>query len=182
MMLFEYLEHRNGVDAKKKIRKVLSRYEGHIFGLDTRKTGWANCDIELSSDQVASAIRYVQKAENLKQKVKQRINKISVVNEEFGTKKLYLMQNSKGLFKIGISIDPSRRARHLTNASGYAIGVVGAWCMFDAMKEERNLHKIFKRYRKNGEWFDKSDLTVEEIEGNLTQEFRRLVVLTQEQI
>lgn len=35
MMLFEYLGHRHGFDARKQVKKVLSRYEGRIFGFDT---------------------------------------------------------------------------------------------------------------------------------------------------
>lgn len=177
MMLYEYLEKRNGLDHKGKIPKVLSKQEGRIFKLDITKAGWANVDIELTTDQIASAIRYVHKAEHLKPKIKSRINALSVSNEDIGSKKLYLMQNSQGLFKIGISVDPAKRARTLTNSSGYGVAVVAAWLIIDAMKEEKSLHKIFKKYRKYGEWFDKSDLTPEILEANMIQSTTRLSVI-----
>lgn len=177
MTLHEYLEKRNGLDRNQRVPKVISRQEGRIFGLDITKSGWADHDFLLTVDQITSAIRYVQKAEHLKPKVKSRINALTVDNQEFGSRKLYLMQNSQGMFKIGISVDPAKRARTLTNSSGYSISVVAAWLIFDAIKEESSLHKIFKKYRKHGEWFDKPDLSAFEIEIHLTQSAKRLNVI-----
>lgn len=174
MTLFEYLEIRNGLDHKKRIKKVLSRKEGILFGLDIKKKGWADIDFELDSNKIGPAVSHVMKSETVKSRIKTQLASILKVKNVLSDKKLYLLQNSNGLFKIGISVDPYKRARTLANASGYQIDVIAMWEMLDSYGQEQNLHKIFKRYRKAGEWFDKTDLTPQEIEENLSCEFKRV--------
>lgn len=117
------------------------------------------------------------KAENIKSRIKTQLASILKSTNILSDQKLYLLQNSNGLFKIGISIDPYKRARTLANASGYQIDVIAMWEMLDSYNQEQSLHKIFKKFRKAGEWFDKFDLTPEEIEDNLTCEFKRFAFL-----
>lgn len=177
MTLFEYLKIRNGLDAKKRIKKVLSRREGVLFGVDVKKKGWADNDFELDDNKIGPAVSHVMKSESIKSRIKTQLASILKKTNILSDQKLYLLKNSNGHFKIGISVDPYKRARTLANASGYQIDVLGMWEMMDPRTQEQSLHKIFKKYRKAGEWFDKFDLTAEEIEANISSEFKRFLLL-----
>lgn len=69
--------------------------------------------------------------------------------------KLYLMENSLGLHKIGISNKPDRRVREITNTSGIKCDIVAVWDINEgsARECEKHLHKEFSQYRQHGEWF-----------------------------
>lgn len=68
---------------------------------------------------------------------------------------LYLMENSAGLFKIGISAKPQRRLSQVKNASGLDVKLLATWeTEEDAYTVEQRLHKTFKDQRKHGEWFE----------------------------
>ena len=75
--------------------------------------------------------------------------------------KLYLMKNSFGLIKIGISKDPETRANTLRLASGVAIDVLEIYECKDAYELEQYLHTVFKESRLEGEWF--KDVSAEDI-------------------
>lgn len=69
---------------------------------------------------------------------------------------LYLMKNSLGIYKIGVSKDPEIRKNQIRLSSGANIEILSSFkpkinC---AITLENHLHKKFKKYRKNGEWFD----------------------------
>lgn len=155
---------------------MLSRGEAKIFNIDATKSGWAKNDVILTIEQISKAISYIQKRDNIHPKVKTRLLSFSIKTLDKSEKKLYLFKNELGLHKIGISIDPAKRARSLLNASGYKIFVVGVWEVFDAFSQEQHLHKVFKRHRAEGEWFN-VDLSIKDIEDNLTCEFNRVDVL-----
>lgn len=176
MKLVEYLEIRNGKDNKGRVKKVLSRAEGNIFKVDTAKSGWADTDIKITTEQVSRAIACIQKLPNIKPTAKQRLLSYSVQTNELSEKKLYLFKNEMGLCKIGISINPAKRARSLMNSSGYKISVLGVWELFDAYKYEQLLHKVFKKSRVEGEWFQ-SDIGLLDVENNLSCEFNRIKII-----
>lgn len=176
MKLVEYLEIRNGKDNKGRVKKVLSRSEGNIFKVDTAKSGWADIDLEITTEQVSRAIACIQKLPNIKPTAKQRLLSYSIQTSDLSEKKLYLFKNEMGLCKIGISINPAKRARSLMNLSGYKITVLGVWELFDAYKYEQMLHTVFKRSRVEGEWFQ-SDISVIDVESNLSCEFKRLKII-----
>ena len=70
--------------------------------------------------------------------------------------KLYLMQNSAQLSKIGIAINPIRRRRQLETASGLKIEIIRCWSPAEAASAytiEQYLHSHFARRRLEGEWF-----------------------------
>lgn len=78
---------------------------------------------------------------------------------------LYLMENSTGLFKIGISVSPQRRLSEIKNASGLDVKLLATWeTEEDAYTVEQRLHKKFKSQRKHGEWFE--DLDIKLIESS----------------
>ena len=70
--------------------------------------------------------------------------------------KLYLLKNQIGMFKVGVSCDPFRRANDLANASGIDIDVLAVWDTGEtsARAVETDLHRRFKPLRMRGEWFD----------------------------
>lgn len=69
-------------------------------------------------------------------------------------KQVYVMQNSEGLVKIGISNNPEQRRRGLVNASGFNVDLLYTSSMIGNADEiERSLHLEFANYRKKGEWF-----------------------------
>lgn len=80
------------------------------------------------------------------------------------TQRLYLMENSNTLNKIGISKNPLRRKRQIELASGTKVIIIKCWETLDAnaLEVERYLHARFSRKRLEGEWFSK--ITVADIE------------------
>lgn len=172
MKLSEYFEIRNGSNRIGKPIKALSKVEARILGLDMTKSGWANANTDYSQEDIKKCILHVIKSDWINIKFRNRLydyfNKAN-----FGTdqQKLYLLKNSQGLYKIGISKDPFKRAQSLANASGYKISVAAIWEMSSARKQEQDLHKAFYEQREVGEWFS-GLLTIEMIESKITQDFK----------
>jgi len=80
-------------------------------------------------------------------------------------KVLYVMKNSLGVVKIGISNDPERRVKEIRLASGFKTDVIKTFeTTLCAFKVEKALHKHFSHLRLEGEWFKKEVLeTLDEI-------------------
>lgn len=80
------------------------------------------------------------------------------------SQRLYLMQNSLQLSKIGVALNPERRRRSLETSSGLSIDLVKCWQVLDgtALQAEQYLHRHFARRRHQGEWFD--NITVPDVE------------------
>ena len=67
---------------------------------------------------------------------------------------LYVMKNTLGLYKIGISSNPESRCNQIRLNSGFDVEVVRVFdTVKPAIKIENFLHKHFKDFRVNGEWF-----------------------------
>lgn len=67
--------------------------------------------------------------------------------------KIYLMKNEIGLYKIGISNNPEKRARDISNNCGVPTSLIKHWDSYNAFATEQRLHKVFAEKRKSGEWF-----------------------------
>ena len=69
-------------------------------------------------------------------------------------KSVYLFENVHNHVKIGVSSNPVKRARTLSNQSGYKI-IRTFWTNpSPKFREiEKDLHKKFSIYRMKGEWF-----------------------------
>ena len=81
--------------------------------------------------------------------------------------------------KIGISVDPVKRARSLTTASGCQVTLACIWKVKDVVKlVEKQLHKAFKKTRLEGEWFDSEGITPEYLEKYMTCPFERIYTNT----
>lgn len=68
---------------------------------------------------------------------------------------LYLLYSESGLYKIGISNDIEKRMKALQGASGFKITCLAYYkTKENARTVEGKLHKLFKKFRVEGEWFD----------------------------
>lgn len=79
------------------------------------------------------------------------------------SQQVYLMKNSLGLFKVGISNNPGKRCRDISNSSGFPVEVVKVWSALNARRTERQLHNHYADLRKNGEWFDFSGIALQDV-------------------
>jgi len=62
--------------------------------------------------------------------------------------KLYLMKNDFGLYKIGISKEPTRRVAEIRNSSGIGAELLHVWeVKGDAITIERRLHQRYREHR-----------------------------------
>lgn len=70
---------------------------------------------------------------------------------------VYVIKSSNSkLVKIGYAVKPEQRARELQTGSPGKLTV--AWSLPGRERLERELHRRFADYRKNGEWFDLTQL------------------------
>lgn len=67
------------------------------------------------------------------------------------------------IYKIGISVSPEARLSSLLTSSPFNIEIVGYEKVDDAPELEKRLHKKYKEFRKNREWFELNDEQVSEI-------------------
>lgn len=84
---------------------------------------------------------------------------------------LYLMKNSFGLYKIGISRQPDNRRIQIQNASGVDVELIRTFrTTAPAPYMERKLHRRLDNKRCNGEWFhfENCEEAVKAIEALLT--------------
>ena len=88
--------------------------------------------------------------------------------------KIYLMKNDFGLHKIGISLNPKKRAMEVSNSSGVPTEVVSVWESYDAYATEQRLHKHFSAKRKSGEWFKFTKKDIDEV-GKFIENFDHLI-------
>lgn len=69
------------------------------------------------------------------------------------TKVLYVMQNSLGLYKIGISTNADRRLKQVVASSGLPVNLLKQYKTKDARNLEKYLHNNLSHLREKGEWF-----------------------------
>ena len=85
------------------------------------------------------------------------------MNINLESQNVYIMKNSVGLYKIGISNNPERRLRQIENSSGLDVSIVRLFSVkTKARSVEAFLHEKLKDYRKNGEWFSFDNAVLEE--------------------
>lgn len=74
--------------------------------------------------------------------------------------KVYLMRNSLGLYKIGVSKNVEERRKRIENNSGTFTEIVCEWDNENAYYTEQKLHSYFEKERQAGEWFKITDPVV----------------------
>ena len=71
---------------------------------------------------------------------------------------LYVIENSQGLIKIGISRNPDKRLQLIQTACGYKCNLLYTQYIPEGVYNlEQNLHWYYKDFRTFGEWFDLED-------------------------
>ena len=68
------------------------------------------------------------------------------------TRKLVYLIEAGGLLKIGVSLDPMRRLKSMQTGSPVPLTMLAA--IHGGDREEARLHRLFKPYRREGEWFE----------------------------
>lgn len=82
--------------------------------------------------------------------------------------KLYLMRNSVGNYKIGVSTKPDVRARALQCASGLKVDVINIYSTeLDAYVCENQAHRFYSEYRLYGEWFSFDETMIKSVDQML---------------
>lgn len=172
MKFTEYMEIRN---TNPRQKNSLSNGEAKILGVNTSDRGWMKKDFDISGEQLEQAVDFALKSKFVKQGVKNNLRPLYMSNSEgLSEKCVYLMENEVGMLKIGISVDPIKRARSLTMSSGLIVNLVCYWQIANpARTTEAYLHKIFKENRLNGEWFKKGSFDKESIESHFKFNFIR---------
>ena len=67
---------------------------------------------------------------------------------------VYLIYNSMGNTKIGISTRPSQRLKNLQIGSAYELKLLATRESDKAPTLEKSLHEKYEKYHVRGEWFD----------------------------
>ena len=99
---------------------------------------------------LSSNLSWVTTKEASKLKAEERLLRGTV-------QELYLMVNSLGVHKIGISLNPEDRANTIKLNSGFETRVLQQYCTPDAPLLEQLLHDHYKDQRLEGEWFKDID-------------------------
>lgn len=151
-------------------RNSLTKVELEVLGIPRLVVGWKAmyADLEVT-DEMLNKIMSNSSMKKTHRKLAKRLFKKEDKrgNYKIETDKLlYLAESSTGLLKIGISVNPVKRVRQLTTASGTPVTLLGVWDVeLNARIVESRMHSIFKDFRLEGEWFSKNAFTIEEFEA-----------------
>lgn len=127
--------------------------------------GWKkiNSDLDITEEQVIHLTRNLVENTRLDKHKRTKLRELGIQLASDNPQLVYFMVTSNRI-KIGISKNPNLRMKELSTGSGDVIHLVAVWkTMDDAAYVENHLHKTFKQYRVNGEWFTR-DVTVDMIE------------------
>lgn len=172
MMLFEYLEQRNGrAVGVAGAKHSMTREEANIIGIPFQKKGWLSTNIEIPDNKMAKVLRAVRKNDKISDVIKNRLRSLVLKKDSRDTQLVYVFRNEAGLYKIGISQHPVKRARDLSNASGMLVTVIACWSVFEASQAEAGIHKLYKKERTLGEWFKFIQCPVANIDEHLTKHY-----------
>ena len=153
-------------------RNSLTKIEQETFGIPRLVTGWKalHADLEVTDEMISKIMTNPSMKKthrSLAKRIFKKDDKKSNYKRETD-KLLYLAENSNGLLKIGISVNPYRRIRELSTASGVPVTLLGVWDVeLNVRVVEAKLHKVFKDFRLEGEWFSKNAFTIEEFEAKI---------------
>jgi hypothetical protein len=94
----------------------------------------------------------------------------AAAEEARGTSHVYVLQHGDDpLYKIGVAKNPAQRAKELSTGAPRELKIVASKRFADARAVERALHRVFRRDRARGEWFELSDTAVAELVARLEQ-------------
>lgn len=165
---------------KKYNRAGFTQNEKKAFGLPDLKKGWKKRYAEYEAKETIIELLTSEEVVSDRKKNRKKLQKkleFAITYEKSDDKLLCLMENANGLLKIGISVDPIKRARSLTTGSGVTVHLVAAWKLDkNARSVEGLLHKSFEKYRLHGEWFSPGSVTVEALERRLSCNWEKLIL------
>lgn len=158
----------------------LGAFEISLFGFDDMSSGWPKryADFEVTEKMLSVLSQHGLKAGKMTKKTRRTFNRLAENVRKYeitDNKLLYVMENSHGELKIGISVDPIKRARQLTTGSGTTTVCLVAWELDKNTRSvEGELHKEFKRFAKEGEWFTPRAFTLKDVENKISCNFKRV--------
>lgn len=166
----------------KDVRRstAISSFEIKLFGFDDMSKGWPKryADFEVTEKMLSVLSQHGLKSGKVTRKARKTLNRLAENARKYeitDNKLLYVMKNSHGDLKIGISVDPIKRARQLTTGSGNTTVCIAAWELDKNSRiVEGELHKIFKRFAKEGEWFTPRAFTLQDVEDKISCKFKRV--------
>lgn len=152
MKFSEYMKIRN---TNPRSQNSLSSGEAKALGVDMSVRGWMKRDFIISNENIAEAVDFALKSKFVRQGVKDNLRPLYMTEMKgMSDKCVYLMENELGMLKIGISIDPLKRARSLSTGSGLSVKLICYWKIANpARTTEAYLHRVFQEFRISGEWF-----------------------------
>jgi len=103
------------------------------------------------------------------------INSVQCFNEEDSVNEktleyVYILHSDHGT-KIGRSVDPHTRSRTIGTKTPFKITRTEIFHVKNMSKAEKGLHKHFKQYRLNGEWFNLDDSQIQEARDIIEKEY-----------
>lgn len=167
MKLSEYLEMYG--------KRSMSKLEAKVFKIPDMRHGWKvrYADCEITEGMLAEFSSYSGCSTKQKMRVRRKLTDKANAAEKWenvGTQLLYLMRNPNGLLKIGISKEPAKRAKALSNASGVLVYLVAVWAVDRNVRQiENKLHKSAQPHRLEGEWFSRGSVSANWVEVNLVK-------------
>lgn len=175
MRFEDYLVLRNGRDCRGGVKNAISYKERDYLSIVQTK-GWPKIygDLELDESDVTNLL---EMAQDSKEKSGRAVKREDRTNKDRGRpeKYLYLLRNEHGKHKIGISVDPIKRAKALQSASGFVTKVLRFWDVGPVfVGEEKNVIHSLRKYRTIGEWFDfpKESDPISLVEGCMLSDFK----------
>jgi len=150
----------------------ITEFEAQVFGIGGLSKGWKKRgqSVEITEEMLGKISSHYEDKQftaggkKVYNRAVRALRKVRGVKVNPGKKYLYVMENSHGDLKIGISIDPFKRARQLTTSSGSTVVCLAYWDTSAPAKEvESCLLKHYKAFRKEGEWFKPHSFTLEDV-------------------
>lgn len=154
--------------------KNISQKDMAYLGIECKK-GWKslNKDLEITEEQAKHILCKVLCSKYLSKEKKDKLRSFGYILPSDGGQLLYLMEGGNKR-KIGISKDPDKRVKELNTGSGDKIKLLATWKTEDCVKYvEGYLHKVFKEYRTNGEWF-RDVVTIQGVEDHIPCGYSRI--------
>lgn len=148
--------------------KGLTNYQASLFGLQRKDLtkNWRKRYKFLSVDD-----QVWEKLLATLEPVSQNVRPWQLVESK---QKLYVIRNSQGHLKIGVSRNVKQRLNSLSTANSEPLILLRVYHLDSggvAKHAEGKLHKLFKHAHRLGEWFDGGILTIDEIDSVMINKF-----------
>lgn len=150
MFVTEYLQCFNATQAA--IRAGYSAKTAHSIGSEN-----------LAKDYIVARVEEMisQLSEGTLEQARSMLRESRCSKHRSPTETLYIIMDSHGSYKIGVTGDLARRLKTLRTANPYDLRVVFSLSGEGVLAIERDLHRVFAEKRINSEWFLLSDEDVE---------------------